>query len=95
MGNKDGKRAYLPSICGVSLLAHRHTYRTNFFFVCDSYCGMNDSEWKLKELCVGVCVLLGRGGCSEIPQRNQLLGLSMLQQPITVSVCVCVCGVGD
>lgn len=55
-GNEDGKRAYLPSICGVSPLAHRHTYRTNFFFLCDSHCEMNDSEWKLRELCVCVRV---------------------------------------
>lgn len=94
-GNKDGKRAYLPSICGVSLLAHRHTCRTNFFVWQPLW-----DEWQRVEAegtlcvpeCVCVCVLLGRGACSEIPQRNQLLGLSMLQQPITVSVCVWVWG---
>ena len=67
---------------------------------------MTDCEWLLSVVCLCVCVcvfvcaLLGGGWVcpgrpvrSGIPQRNHLLGLSMLQQliTVTVSVCVCVC----
>lgn len=90
---KGRKRAYLLGIDSVTLLAHTH--KTNL--LCDSHCGMTDSDWR-GEVCVCMCmcadggkVCHGRQVRSGIPQRNHLLGLSMSQQPITVTVSVCGC----